>query len=72
MKLFIGPFDVISQHLMLWNKSKRTKISSASSTKSSYHLNIDPEIVKNNGLAKTVVKELYRCDGGLRVISNCW
>ncbi|KAH7637028.1 LOW QUALITY PROTEIN: solute carrier family 25 member 44 [Dermatophagoides farinae] len=65
----ICPFDVISQHLMLWNKSKRTKISSESSLsskKSSYHLNIDPETVKRNGLTKTVVTELYRCDGGLR------
>ncbi|OTF82524.1 solute carrier family 25 member 44-like protein, partial [Euroglyphus maynei] len=69
----VSPFDVISQHLMLWNKSKRTKISYTSSSpspsssiRSSYHLNIDPETVKRNGLARTVVKELYRCDGGLR------
>lgn len=47
---------------MLWSgdKTKRTKLDSP------HHLNINPENVKRFGMAKSVVKELYRVDGGLR------
>lgn len=64
-----GPFDVISQHLMLYNKGVRTKklSSTAAPVENSFHLNINPDIVKRNELTKTVIRELYRCDGGLRV-----
>ncbi|KAF7493600.1 Solute carrier family 25 member 44 [Sarcoptes scabiei] len=63
----ICPFDVISQHLMLWNKSTRArKLSQSAASSKPYHLNIDPEMVRRYGLSRSVVKELYRCDGGLR------
>lgn len=52
----ICPFDVISQHLML-NKSKTISTT----------LNIDPDSIKRYGMTKSVIKELYRVDGGLRV-----
>lgn len=54
---------------MLWNKSTRArKLSQSAASSKPYHLNIDPEMVRRYGLSRSVVKELYRCDGGLRVI----
>lgn len=47
--------------MMLWSRDKsRTKLDSHN------HLNINADNLKRFGMAKTVVKELYRVDGGLR------
>lgn len=57
---------------MLYNKGVRTKKISSTAAKvapveNSFHLNINPDLVKRNEITKTVIRELYRCDGGLRV-----
>ncbi|KAI2798118.1 hypothetical protein RDWZM_000026 [Blomia tropicalis] len=52
----ICPFDVISQHLMLWGSKSRTNST----------LNLKPENISRHGMTKSVIKELYRVDGGLR------
>ena len=51
-----GPFDVISQHLMLWGGQSRTNST----------LNLNPDHVRRFGKARSVIRELYRVDGGLR------
>lgn len=47
---------------MLWGGKSRTNQASAS-----HHLQLDPERIKRYGMVRSVVNELYRVDGGLRV-----
>ncbi|CAG2109902.1 unnamed protein product [Medioppia subpectinata] len=54
-----GPFDVISQHLMLSGQKSK-------STQTIPKLQVDPNQMKGFGAAKHVIKELYRIDGGLK------
>lgn len=47
---------------MLMGRKSRTKNSG-----DSMHINLSPDQVKRFGVARSVVKELYLVDGGLRV-----
>lgn len=65
LNLVLGPFDVISQHLMLMGTGAKARAPLPNQTIS--NLNIDTSGLKRYGMAKAVIKELYRIDGGIKV-----